>query len=97
LRPQRDVVARISDNRRFPCGATRSVNTNDFFQGYREHPEWVTAPQVILGCERQQAEILYRTNVLRIDAGRCKLVPIKGDLTGYSIDATAEALHLKSF
>ena len=80
FRPDAEVAVGITDDRVFAGRAAGRVQADDFRQRYGEQPVRVVVAHVLLGDERQFADVINRADLFRQQSGFLHLFPIKGNL-----------------
>ncbi len=66
--PHGDVVGGVAHHRRLAGGTGRGVDAHELFARHREHAKGIVAAQVVLGGEREVAEIVEPLEVAGVDA-----------------------------
>lgn len=72
IRPDVQILERVTDNGRLAGGAGRSVDPGQLVARDRKHTERVIGAQILLGREREFRQIRQIVKIVRVHAGRVK-------------------------
>ncbi|GAF26231.1 acyl-CoA synthetases (AMP-forming)/AMP-acid ligases II [Moorella thermoacetica Y72] len=93
--PDVDVVAGVTNHRRFTGSARGGVDTYDLAHGHGEHAVGVVIPQILFGGERQSLQVVQALDVPRFQADLLEGPAIKGDIKKGPPDCCLEAFQLE--
>lgn len=78
LRPQADIFAGITDDRRAARRSARGMKSNDFAHRHGKETKGMGVAQILFFGERQAMHILQTLDSGRFDSHRLKFAAIKG-------------------